>query len=162
VRRIGRALAAVAILAGGTGASLAARKPPPEIVLPAPPDERPHTTWIFATIDVSEQSMQVYVDSRLAYTFAVSTARRGYVTPPGFYRAQWLSPKHRSRKYDNAPMPWAVFFHGGYAVHGTTEIRKLGKPASHGCVRLHLDNARTFFALVKDAGVERSQIVVTD
>jgi hypothetical protein len=162
VRRIARALAAVALLAGSTGASSAARKPPQEIVLPAPPDERPHTTWIFAAIDVSEQSMQVYVDSRLAYTFAVSTARRGYVTPLGFYRAQWLSPKHRSRKYDNAPMPWAVFFHGGYAVHGTTEIRKLGNPASHGCVRLHPDNAKTFFALVKDAGVERSQIVVTD
>jgi lipoprotein-anchoring transpeptidase ErfK/SrfK len=59
-------------------------------------------------------------------------------------------------------MPWAVFFHGGYAVHGTTEIRKLGKPASHGCVRLHPDNAKAFFSLVKDAGLTQSQIVVVE
>jgi lipoprotein-anchoring transpeptidase ErfK/SrfK len=59
-------------------------------------------------------------------------------------------------------MPWSVFFHGGYAVHGTTEIRRLGKPASHGCVRLHPDNARTFFTLVKEAGLEQSQIVVME
>ncbi len=75
--------------------------------------------------------MTVYVADRITYTFKVSTARAGYITPAGFYGVEWLSPKHRSRKYDNAPMPWAVFFHGGYAVHGTTEIRNLGRPASH-------------------------------
>jgi lipoprotein-anchoring transpeptidase ErfK/SrfK len=152
----------VSVLPIGAHDAEAARKPPAEIVIPMPPDERPSATWVFATIDISDQTMLVYVDGTLTYTFPVSTARRGYVTPVGFYGAQWLSPKHRSRKYDNAPMPWAVFFHGGYAVHGTTEIRKLGKPASHGCVRLHPDNAKTFFSLVKDAGVERSQIVVVD
>jgi hypothetical protein len=162
VTRLSSALVAVLLLFGVADVAVAAQKRPAEVHLAVPPDERPHATWIFATIDISDQTMRVYVDNALAYTFPVSTARRGYITPVGFYRAQWLSPKHRSRKYDNAPMPWSVFFHGGYAVHGTTEIRRLGKPASHGCVRLHPDNARTFFTLVKEAGLEQSQIVVME
>jgi hypothetical protein len=161
VRRTALVLAlAVALIAGAQSALAARKNLDAEPALG--PDERPHAAWIFATIDISDQTMLVYVDGTLTYTFPVSTARRGYVTPVGFYGAQWLSPKHRSRKYDNAPMPWAVFFHGGYAVHGTTEIRKLGKPASHGCVRLHPDNAKTFFSLVKDAGVDQAQIAVVD
>jgi lipoprotein-anchoring transpeptidase ErfK/SrfK len=125
----------------------------------APP---PPSAVMTAQIDISEQTMTVYVNQWLTYSFQVSTARRGYITPVGEYQALWLSPKHRSRKYDNAPMPWAVFFHGGYAVHGTTDIRHLGKPASHGCVRLHPTNARLFFSLVKVIGKENSHISVVD
>jgi L,D-transpeptidase catalytic domain len=113
-----------------------------------------------ARIDLSDQTMNVYLDDQLTYTFRVSTARGGYITPVGRYKAEWLSPRHRSRKYDNAPMPWAVFFHGGYAVHGTTEIKRLGRPASHGCVRLHPDNAKNFFSLVKQVGMENTLITV--
>lgn len=113
-----------------------------------------------ARIDLSDQTMNVYVQDQLTYTFKVSTARGGYITPVGRYKAEWLSRYHRSRKYDNAPMPWAVFFHGGYAVHGTTEIRRLGRPASHGCVRLHPENAKNFFSLVKDVGMENTLITV--
>jgi lipoprotein-anchoring transpeptidase ErfK/SrfK len=113
-----------------------------------------------ARIDLSDQTMNVYLEDQLTYTFLVSTARGGYITPVGRYKAEWLSPRHRSRRYDNAPMPWAVFFHGGYAVHGTTEIRRLGRPASHGCVRLHPDNAKMFFSLVKQVGMENTLITV--
>jgi lipoprotein-anchoring transpeptidase ErfK/SrfK len=113
-----------------------------------------------ARIDLSDQTMNVYVDDQLTYTFKVSTARGGHITPVGRYKAEWLSPRHRSRKYDNAPMPWAVFFHGGYAVHGTTEIKRLGRPASHGCVRLHPDNAKHFFSLVKEVGMGNTLITV--
>ena len=126
---------------------------------PAPLPESPHPT-IVARIDVSDQKMFVYVDERLTYTFPVSTARRGYITPVGQYKAEWLSRYHRSRKYDNAPMPWAVFFHDGWAIHGTTDLRHLGKPASHGCVRLHPKNAQAFFTLVKQAGMENTLIAV--
>ncbi|MCR4282553.1 MAG: L,D-transpeptidase [Bauldia sp.] len=113
-----------------------------------------------ARIDLSDQTMTIYVEERLAYVFKVSTARKGYITPVGFYQAEWLSPRHRSRKYDNAPMPWSVFFHQGWAIHGTTDIKRLGKPASHGCVRLHPDNAKIFFQLVKEAGLDRTLISV--
>ena len=124
-------------------------------VVPAAP------SGLLARIDLSEQTMSVYVDDKLEYTFAVSTARKGYVTPIGEYHAEWLSPRHRSRKYNNAPMPWSVFFYKGWAVHGTTELARLGRPASHGCVRLHPDNAKIFYSLVKDLGKQNTTIVVT-
>lgn len=126
---------------------------------PLPPPEPPHP-MVVARVDVSDQKMFVYVDERLTYTFPVSTARRGYITPIGTYKAEWLSRYHRSRKYDNAPMPWAVFFHDGWAIHGTTDVKHLGKPASHGCVRLHPKNAEAFFTLVKQAGMENTLITV--
>ena len=57
-------------------------------------------------------------------------------------------------------MPWSVFFHGGYAIHGTYETRNLGQPVSHGCVRLRPEHAATFFAMVKEAGRGNTSIVV--
>jgi lipoprotein-anchoring transpeptidase ErfK/SrfK len=161
-----RALFAILTLAVGAAhaaeAPVAATVTPAALTEPLPAEPLPAPSVIFARIDISDQTMTVYVADRIAYTFKVSTARPGYITPAGFYGVEWLSPKHRSRKYDNAPMPWAVFFHGGYAVHGTTDIRRLGRPASHGCVRLHPDNAKTFFSLIKDAGMENTQIVVVN
>jgi lipoprotein-anchoring transpeptidase ErfK/SrfK len=123
----------------------------------ADPEAPPALT---ARIDLSAQTMSVYLEDRLEYVFKTSTARKGYLTPLGRYQPEWLSRDHRSRKYDNAPMPWAVFFHEGWAVHGTTELRQLGRPASHGCVRLHPDNARIFFSLVREIGQQNTLISI--
>ena len=65
-----------------------------------------------------------------------------------------------SRKYDNSPMPHSIFFHGGYAIHGTDAVKSLGRPASHGCVRLHPRNARRLYNLVKAHGAGNTRIVV--
>jgi lipoprotein-anchoring transpeptidase ErfK/SrfK len=111
-------------------------------------------------IDNSSQRMRVYVDSGLAYAWPVSTARRGYRTPPGHYRVRRMERMWYSRKYDMSPMPYSLFFAGGYAIHGTYAIRQLGRPASHGCVRLHPANARALFSLVRAYGGAR--VVVTD
>jgi lipoprotein-anchoring transpeptidase ErfK/SrfK len=127
---------------------------------PSAAPQEPPAPVLVARIDLSDQTMTIYVDERLFYVFKVSTARKGYVTPVGQYQAEWLSPHHRSRKYDNAPMPWSVFFHNGWAIHGTTEVRRLGTPASHGCIRLHPDNAKIFFQLVKNLGMENTLIAV--
>jgi lipoprotein-anchoring transpeptidase ErfK/SrfK len=115
---------------------------------------------IVVRVDLSEQRMYVYRDEKLLHTFPVSSGRKGYGTPTGRWSAYWLSPKHRSRKYNNAPMPWAVFFHEGYAVHGTTDLRNLGRPASHGCIRLAPENAKTFFRLVELSGKESTLISI--
>jgi lipoprotein-anchoring transpeptidase ErfK/SrfK len=123
----------------------------------APDTAEPH---VAARVDLSDQRMYVYVDDMLVHVFKVSTGRKGYGTPTGRYRAQWLSAYHRSRKYDWAPMPWSVFFNGGYAVHGTTDIRRLGRPASHGCVRLHPNDAKIFFSLVRESGKDNTQIAI--
>ncbi len=116
---------------------------------------------LVAKVNLSSQTMTVTQNGIVKYRWKVSTARPGYVTPTGSYSAKWASRNHRSRKYDNAPMPNSIFFTGGYAVHGTPHVRALGRPASHGCIRLHPDNARTFYSLVKDQGMGNARIVIT-
>ena len=116
---------------------------------------------LIANIDISSQTMTVSHNGAVQYRWKVSTARKGYVTPVGSYRAKWASRNHRSRKYDNAPMPYAIFFNGGYAVHATFDLKRLGSPASHGCVRLHPDNAAQFFSLATNEGLANTKIVVT-
>ncbi len=116
---------------------------------------------LIANISLSSQTMTVSQNGIVKYRWKVSTARKGYVTPQGSWSAKWLSKNHRSRKYDNAPMPFAVFFNGGYAVHATFDLKRLGRPASHGCVRLHPQNAAQFFSMASRSGLKNTRIVVT-
>ncbi len=113
-----------------------------------------------ARIDLSEQTMKVYRYGRLQHVWKVSTARRGYVTPTGTYRPTRMHTMWHSRKYNMSPMPHSIFFKGGYAVHGTEYIKNLGRPASHGCVRLHPDNARKLFQMVEGVGPANARIIV--
>jgi lipoprotein-anchoring transpeptidase ErfK/SrfK len=115
---------------------------------------------IVVHVDRSQQRMEVVVDGEQRYLWRVSTARRGYITPPGTYHPQMLARRWFSRKYYNSPMPHAIFFDGGYAIHGTYEIAQLGGPASHGCVRLDPRNAATLFDLVEREGMGNTTIVV--
>ncbi|MCF1502482.1 L,D-transpeptidase [Afifella sp. H1R] len=115
---------------------------------------------VTARIDLSAQKMRVYSNGRLAYTWAVSTARKGYRTPTGAYRPQRMHRMWYSRKYDMSPMPYSIFFRGGYAIHGTNSVRSLGRPASHGCVRLHPANARKLYNLVKNSGPKNTRIII--
>jgi lipoprotein-anchoring transpeptidase ErfK/SrfK len=111
-------------------------------------------------ISKASQSMRVYVDGYLAHVWTVSTGRAGYGTPSGSYRAQRLERYWYSTKYDNAPMHNAVFFKGGYAIHGTSYVSELGRPASHGCVRLHPSNAAELFSLVQQHGRSKTRITL--
>jgi lipoprotein-anchoring transpeptidase ErfK/SrfK len=111
-------------------------------------------------VDRSEQRMRVYIDGELYYVWPVSTGRRGYSTPTGSYRPYVLKRFHRSSKYDDAPMPYSIFYRGGYAIHGTGAVRRLGRPASHGCIRLHTANARQLFRMVNDFGKASTRIVI--
>jgi hypothetical protein len=109
---------------------------------------------VLVSVDISTQTMRVAVDGEPLYSWTISTGRLGYVTPNGTYRPQKLLRRWYSRKYGGA-MPYSVFFHKGFAIHGTTEVRRLGRPASHGCIRLHPDNAAKLYALVKSASTTR-------
>lgn len=113
---------------------------------------------VVAKIDISSQVMHVYVNGRARYTWKVSTARRGYRTPVGSFRPRRMHRMWYSRKYDMSPMPHSIFFYGGYAIHGTNAIRNLGRPASHGCIRLHPANARTLYNLVQAHGPRATRI----
>ena len=115
---------------------------------------------IVAHVSIAGQEMKVYHEGRLLYTRAVSTAKAGKITPAGTYEPEFLSRHHRSRRYNNAPMPFAIFYDGNYAIHGTDQIKRLGKPASHGCVRLHPDNAEILFKMVKWEGMEAMRVEI--
>jgi hypothetical protein len=121
----------------------------------------PAAANVVVTIDKSAQRMSVAVDGSTRYSFAVSTGRAGYGTPSGIYHPQRLARTWFSKKYYNSPMPHSIFFHGGFAIHGSYEISRLGGPASHGCVRLHPSNAATLYALVQSEGAGNTRIVVT-
>jgi hypothetical protein len=112
-------------------------------------------------VDKSSQRMTVSVDGERRYSFVVSTARAGYSTPNGVYRPERLERTWFSKKYYNSPMPHSIFFHGGYAIHGSYEISRLGGPASHGCIRLHPHNAAELYALVQREGMGDTSIVVS-
>lgn len=113
-----------------------------------------------AKIDLSSQTMVVSHNGVVKYKWPVSTGRSGYSTPTGSYSAKWLSRYHRSRKYNNAWMHYAVFFRGGYAIHATRDTKRLGRRASHGCVRLAPEHAAKFFSLVQKSGNSNTRIVI--
>lgn len=121
-----------------------------------------YSSALVAKVEVSTQTMTVSENGRVLHTWRVSTARRGYVTPRGSWRPTRLSRMWYSSKYDNSPMPHSVFFHGGYAIHGTYAVRWLGAPVSHGCVRLAPANAAEFYSLVQQVGTGNTRIVVTN
>ncbi len=116
---------------------------------------------LVAHIDVSSQTMTVKRGGQVMHVWRVSTARSGYSTPRGTFRPQRLARMHYSRKYDNSPMPYSVFFRGGYAIHGTSAVKSLGRPASHGCVRLHTSNAATLYSMIRQAGSRNARIIIT-
>lgn len=113
-------------------------------------------------IDISSQSMSVKVNGWPHGRWKVSTARSGYYTPRGTFRVQRTAKVYYSRKYDNSPMPNSVFFKGGYAIHGSYYVRSLGRPASHGCVRLLPANAAKLYNLVQKYGSKSTRITIVD
>jgi len=121
-----------------------------------------YAAFVEARIDISQQKMRVYKNGRLAHVWPVSTARRGKVTPRGTWKAKWLSKNHKSSRYNNAPMPYSIFYSGNFAIHGTNQISRLGRPASAGCVRLHPDNARVLFNLAQRNGLKNLKVRITN
>lgn len=115
---------------------------------------------LLAKVSISEQVIRIYHEGRHLYTWPVSTAKAPKITPLGRFTPEFLSRDHKSSLYGGAPMPWAVFYRGNYAIHGTNQIKRLGQPASHGCVRLHPDNARTFFQMVRTEGRANTRVVI--
>lgn len=117
---------------------------------------------LVARVDIAAQKMTVTHYGKVVHEWPVSTARAGYVTPRGEYRPQRMHKMWHSRKYDMSPMPFAVFYDRGWAVHGTSAVSRLGNPASHGCVRLATPNAEAFYTLVKEVGPGNTRIIVQD
>jgi hypothetical protein len=113
-------------------------------------------------VEKASQRMVVIQDGYMRYIWPVSTGRDELETPNGTYAPQRLERSWFSREYYNSPMPNAIFFHGGYAIHGSYAVNQLGGPASHGCVRLHPHHAALLFDLVQQEGPGNTTIEVTD
>ena len=127
----------------------------------APKATSPVASSVLINIDKTKQKMTVSVDGVERYGWPISTGRPGYATPSGTFTASSMNKIWYSKQWDNAPMPHAVFFtKEGHAIHGTYEVKRLGKPASHGCVRLSPQNAATLYALVEKSGLENTQVVL--
>jgi hypothetical protein len=117
---------------------------------------------ILLKIDKSTQRMTVIRDGAVMYTWPVSTGRPGYPTPSGSFKAFRMEADHFSKEWDDAPMPHSIFFtQNGIAVHGTLEAKNLGRPVSHGCVRLSTKNAATLYAMVQQDGVLKTKVELT-
>jgi hypothetical protein len=116
---------------------------------------------IVISINKSKQRMAVLVDGTQQHLWTVSTGTGGG-PPSGSYRPARLERKWFSRKYGMSPMPYSIFFHEGYAIHGTVYLSRLGQRASHGCVRLHPNNAATLFALVQSRGMAATTIMISN
>jgi L,D-transpeptidase catalytic domain len=120
------------------------------------------TGAVLVNIDKSKQKMTVFIDGVEKYVWPVSTGLAGYSTPSGNYTATSMNEIWYSKEWDNAPMPHSIFFRkDGYAIHGTYEAKYLGRPASHGCVRISRENAATLYALVKKNGLKNTEVVLT-
>src|SRR5580693_7004067 len=113
-------------------------------------------------IDKNTQQMSVAVDGAQRYTWPVSTGRPGYDTPNGTFKVNRMDADHFSQEWDNAPMPHTMFFDlHGHAIHGFSDVKHLGLPVSHGCVRLSPDHAATLFDLVKQQTMANTKVVIT-
>jgi lipoprotein-anchoring transpeptidase ErfK/SrfK len=137
--------------------SAEAAKPAEEKTAAAP---APVPVTLTAQIDLARQTMVVSEDGEAKYTWPISSGTAEHPTPRGTFRPEWTAKMWYSRKYDNAPMPNAVFISGGVAIHATPYTRYLGSPASHGCIRLAPGNAATFYKLVHQHGLKATKVSV--
>ena len=131
------------------------------------PDSKTQSTGVAGTavlinIDKAKQKMTVFLNGVEKYDWPISTGRAGYSTPSGTYTATSMNEVWYSKEWDNAPMPHSIFFRkDGYAIHGSYEVKNLGRPASHGCVRISPENAATLYALVEKNGLKNTEVVLT-
>lgn len=127
---------------------------------------------LYVQVDKKKQKLYIWLLGELKDSFLVSTGKgKDYETPTlnqhpdGPVVTKYTSKKYPGGNYKGlGNMPYAVFISNGYAIHGTTpgNFSKLGSRASHGCVRLHPDNAKVFNALVKTIGITQTWVSIKD
>src|SRR3974377_356098 len=126
------------------------------------PETKKTSSAVIINVDKTNQEMTVFIDGVEEYDWPVSTGREGYSTPSGTYTPTSMNEVWYSKQWDNAPMPHSIFFmKDGHAIHGSYEVKTLGKPVSHGCVRVSPQNAATLYALVGKHGLENNEVVLT-
>jgi hypothetical protein len=148
--------AARSAAAVSSNATSAAEAVAADLSLPPPP---PPVTLILK-VDLGAQRLSVVDRGDIRHVWPISSGQRGYATATGVFRPQWMTKRWFSRQWDMAPMPHAIFFNRGAAFHGTSAVSSLGRPASHGCIRLAPGNAARLYALVQKHGLAGTKVIV--
>ncbi len=126
-----------------------------------PPAKKEAKPRLLITVNKASQKLTVELDGDTKYKWPISTGARGYDTPSGTFKPFRMEKEHYSKEWDDAPMPHSIFFTTrGHALHGSYHIKSLGRRASHGCVRIHPDNAAKLFALVQKTGMSNTRVIV--
>lgn len=147
-------------LVSASSASAAVPKPKKPAKLLAKPKTQARKRLVISINKVS-QKITVELDGSTKFKWPVSTGAPGYETPSGTYRPFRMEKEHFSKEWDDAPMPYSIFFTPqGHAVHGSYHVKSLGRRASHGCVRLEPSNAAKLFALVQQTGMSNTTVIV--
>lgn len=140
--------------------STVAKKPPAKKQT-AKQKAPPPPPRLVITVNKVSQKMTVVLDGEQLYKWPVSTGAAGYETPSGTFRPFRMEKEHFSKEWDDAPMPYSIFFTGeGHALHGSYHVKSLGRRASHGCVRILPANAEILFALVQKTGMSNTRVVI--
>ncbi len=122
----------------------------------------PAAASLLIQVNKSTQQMTVSQDGRFLYQWPVSTGRPSLPTPSGTFTPFRMDIDHVSEQYDNAPMPYSIFFtRTGDAIHGTDETKYIGRAVSHGCVRLTRQHAAILWKLVKQEKMANTKVVLT-
>lgn len=121
---------------------------------------------VYLSVNLSKQRATLFVNGKVDRTYKISSGAPGYGTKTwdGRHNGR-VYDAYRSRKFPGGAgyrglgnMPYAVFYYRGFAVHGTTSISRLGRRASHGCIRQHPDNAKRFNRLTRKYGRNKTWI----
>ena len=116
---------------------------------------------VLISINKASQQMSVSVDGVQEYVWPVSTGKSGYATPSGSYQPLRMEADYYSKQWDDAPMPYSIFFTPrGHAIHGSYDTKHLGSPVSHGCIRIDPSNAAILFGLVESQGLANTKVSV--
>jgi hypothetical protein len=119
----------------------------------------PASAGVSIRVNLANQTLTATTPDGEVRNWAISSGRTGYRTIRGTYRPYMLKTYHWSRKY-HGHMPHSIFFKGGYAIHGTSYVSRLGTPASSGCIRLHPAAAKELFHMVKRHGQGSTRIAI--
>ena len=127
------------------------------------------TCAVWVKVSKATQTAELYINGELQGDWDVSTGTAGHGTPNldkhpnGRIYEKYSSTKYPGGDYKGlGNMPYAVFISGGIALHGTPKgnWKKLGRKASHGCVRMHPDNGLMVNRLVRKYGVSNSWVTI--
>jgi len=115
-----------------------------------PSDVPANGNWIH--VDLSEQTLVAYEGDEPVYATVISSGKEGYEPPTGLFEVQqkYISTTMNATDpidgfYEVEEVPWTLYYHGGYALHGAYWHTDFGKVRSHGCTNIAPVDARWLY-----------------